>query len=162
VIQIHCLIWINLHDNKALPLLVLPICNLVVTVPGYRCRGPGFDSLRYQIFWEVVVLEWGPLSFMRIIVELFQGNGGSVALTTWHPLSAKVGTNFADKRRSLNQYGLCSSPRASWRHQKNCLGRVWRVTPLSSANWLPLIAPFRSPKVQAPKGFPWCGQQYEV
>jgi hypothetical protein len=44
----------------------------VVNVPGYRSRGPGFDSRRYQIFWEVVGLERGPLSPVRIIEELLE------------------------------------------------------------------------------------------
>jgi hypothetical protein len=40
-------------------------------------QSSGFDSRRHQIFWEVVGLERGPLSFMRIIEELFQENTGS-------------------------------------------------------------------------------------
>jgi hypothetical protein len=48
------------------------LCGLVVWVPGYRSRGPGFDSRRYQIFWEVVGLERGPLSLVRIIKELLE------------------------------------------------------------------------------------------
>jgi hypothetical protein len=31
---------------------------------GYRSRGPGFDSRRFQIFWEAVGLERGPLSLV--------------------------------------------------------------------------------------------------
>jgi hypothetical protein len=48
------------------------LCGLVVRVPGYRSRGPGFDSRRYQIFWEVVGLERGPLSLVRIIDQLLE------------------------------------------------------------------------------------------
>jgi hypothetical protein len=53
------------------------LCGLVVRVPGYRYRGPGFDSRRCQIFWEVVVLEWGPLSLVRIIEELLERTVGA-------------------------------------------------------------------------------------
>jgi hypothetical protein len=48
------------------------LSGLVVRVPGYRCWGPGFDSRRYQIFWEVVGLERDPLSLVRIIEELLE------------------------------------------------------------------------------------------
>jgi hypothetical protein len=54
------------------------ICGLVVRVPGYRSRGPLFESRRYQIFWEVVVLERGPLSLVSTIEELL-GRNSSVS-----------------------------------------------------------------------------------
>jgi hypothetical protein len=46
------------------------LCGLVVRVPGYRSRGPGFDFQRYQIFWEIVGLAWGPPSLVSTIEEL--------------------------------------------------------------------------------------------
>jgi hypothetical protein len=48
------------------------ICGLLVIVPGYRSGGLRFDSWRYQIFREVVGLEGGPLSLVRIIEELLE------------------------------------------------------------------------------------------
>jgi hypothetical protein len=42
------------------------LCGLVVRVPGYSSIGPGFDSRGYQIFLEVVGLERGLLSLVRI------------------------------------------------------------------------------------------------
>jgi hypothetical protein len=46
------------------------LCALVVSVPGYRSRGPGSTSRHYQIFWEVEGLERGPLSLVITIEEL--------------------------------------------------------------------------------------------
>jgi hypothetical protein len=48
------------------------LCGLVVRVPGYKSRGPGFHSWGYQIFWEVDGLEQGPLSLVRITEELLE------------------------------------------------------------------------------------------
>jgi hypothetical protein len=50
------------------------LCGLDARVPAYRSRSLGLDSQR---FWEVVGLERGPLSLVRIIEELFQENSGS-------------------------------------------------------------------------------------
>jgi hypothetical protein len=42
-----------------------------------QMQGPGFDSRRYHIFREVEGLARSPLSLVKIIEELFQGNSGS-------------------------------------------------------------------------------------
>jgi hypothetical protein len=43
-----------------------------------QIQRPGFDSRHYQIFWEVVGLEWGPLSPVSTTEELLERkNGGS-------------------------------------------------------------------------------------
>jgi hypothetical protein len=47
------------------------LCGLVVRVSGYRYRGLGFDSRRYQIFL-VEGLERGPLSLVRSIEDLLE------------------------------------------------------------------------------------------
>jgi hypothetical protein len=55
---------IDMHTDR--------LCDVVVRVPGYRPRGPGFDSRRYHIFRKVVGLERGPLSLVRITEELLE------------------------------------------------------------------------------------------
>jgi hypothetical protein len=79
----------------------------------------GLDSRHYQIFWEVVGLEQGPLSFVITTEELLgkkkKSSSSSLENQEHHhgdpsrwPRGTlhlqKVGTNFADKRRSLGRH----------------------------------------------------------
>jgi hypothetical protein len=46
----------------------------------YRSRGPGFDSWRYQIFWELVGLERDPLILVSTIGELLERKSSGFGL----------------------------------------------------------------------------------
>jgi hypothetical protein len=49
-------------------------------IPGYRSRGPGFDSRCCQIFWETVGLELSPLSLVSTTEELLGRNSSGSGL----------------------------------------------------------------------------------
>jgi hypothetical protein len=99
-----------LHASLCLYTGLERLCGLVVRVPVYRSRRPGFDSRRYHIFSEVMGLERGPLSLVSVSEELREwkssGSGSRKPRLTAVVirLSAKVGSNVADKRRSLGRY----------------------------------------------------------
>ena len=76
------LLFMIRNRNKFLDSSVISdrLCGLVVRVSGYRYRGPGFDSRRYQIFRVVVGLERGPLSFVRSLRSYLNKKVGAPGL----------------------------------------------------------------------------------
>jgi hypothetical protein len=73
-----CKASIRMMKLLLLLLLLLLLTASVVRVPSYRSRCPGFDSRHYQILWEVVGLERGPLSLVSTIEKLLgRKNSGS-------------------------------------------------------------------------------------
>jgi hypothetical protein len=93
------------------------LCGLVVRVSGYRARGTSSIPGTTRFSFGAVGLERGPLSLVSTTEELLEikNSGSSLenreycrrdASLRLHdtPLSAKLRTKFADKRRSLGGY----------------------------------------------------------
>jgi hypothetical protein len=105
-----------LFTGTTLPYRRLEISRASSTPQRLQIQRPGFDFRRYQIFWQVEGLERGPLSLVSTTEELLGRKcSGSCPENRYYGLrdltrwprdtlpSAKVGTNFANKRTKATE-----------------------------------------------------------
>jgi hypothetical protein len=146
------------------------LCGLVVRVSGYRSRGPWFDSRRYQIFWEVVGLERGPLSPVSTTEELLGRKSNSSCLEnreyvhrnplrwprdTLHPQKLAL-TSPTSGGRSVGI--VRSRTKATEFVVFYCLTQSYFSSSTThSFSFMPV--PVRSPSVSRPTGFWWESQK---
>jgi hypothetical protein len=90
------------------------LCGLMGRVSGYRSRSSEFDFQRYQIFWEVVGLERGPLNFVSITEELLEWK--SSGFGSRKPRLTSVGIRCADHATlSIRKELALTSPKSGGR-----------------------------------------------
>jgi hypothetical protein len=84
------------------------LCGIVVRVSGYRSKGPGLDSRRFQISWEAAGPERGPIGLVRTTEKLLEGKVAASVYKTEindrrNPLRWPRGTLHPQKLALLRQ-----------------------------------------------------------
>jgi hypothetical protein len=82
------------------------LCSLMMQSSWLQIQRPGFDSRHYQIFWEAVCLERGPLNLVSTIEELFGRKSRDFCLESReygrrHPSRWPRGSFYPQKKMAL-------------------------------------------------------------
>jgi hypothetical protein len=72
--ELHVATWILSTLSRLMKVISVCLCRYQITFHIFRGRGPGFDSRRFQIFWEAVGQKRGPLSLVSTTEELLGRN----------------------------------------------------------------------------------------